>query len=81
MATVRFTAEVLPDGTIHPPEGVHLAPGRAQVTVDTVEPTMRGGRVRDFAGGILSGDPDSADNARLDTDLARAYEDTHAKDE
>jgi hypothetical protein len=37
MSTVRFTAEVLPDGTIRPPAGIHLAPGKAEITVDTVE--------------------------------------------
>ncbi len=37
MSTVRFTAEVLPDGTIQPPDGIHLAPGKAEVTVDTAK--------------------------------------------
>jgi hypothetical protein len=37
MSTVRFTAEVLPDGTIQPPTGIHLAPGKAEVTVNTAE--------------------------------------------
>jgi hypothetical protein len=37
MAPVRFTAEVLPDGTIQPPNGIHLAPGKAEVTVDAAE--------------------------------------------
>ena len=37
MSTVRFTAEVLPDGTIQPPNGIHLTPGKAEVTVDSVE--------------------------------------------
>jgi hypothetical protein len=35
MSTVRFTGEVLPDGTIRPPEGVRLTPGKAEVTVDS----------------------------------------------
>ena len=35
MSTVRFTAEVLLDGTIRPPDGIRLAPGKAEVTVDT----------------------------------------------
>ena len=39
MSTVRFTAEVLPDGTIRPPQEIRLTPGKAEVTVDTpVEP-------------------------------------------
>ena len=33
MSTVRFTAEVLPDGTLRLPEDVQLAPGKAEVTV------------------------------------------------
>ena len=37
MSTVRFTAEVLPDGTIRVPQEIHLAPGKASVTVDTTE--------------------------------------------
>jgi hypothetical protein len=37
MSTVRFTAEVLPDGTICLPEGVRLAPGKADVTVAQLE--------------------------------------------
>ena len=37
MSTVRFTAEVLPDGTICLPEGIRLTPGKANVTVDTTE--------------------------------------------
>ena len=37
MSTIRFTAEVLPDGTIQPPNGIHLAPGKAEVTVDTTK--------------------------------------------
>ena len=34
MSTVRFTAEVLPDGTIRLPNDVQLAPGKAEVTVE-----------------------------------------------
>ena len=34
MATVRFTGEILPDGTIRLPEGVQLAPGKVQITVE-----------------------------------------------
>ena len=34
MATVRFTGEILPDGTIRLPEGVKLAPGTAEITVE-----------------------------------------------
>jgi hypothetical protein len=37
MSTIRFTAEILPDGTIRPLQEVQLAPGKAQVTVDTTE--------------------------------------------
>jgi hypothetical protein len=35
MSTVRFTGEVLPDGTIRPPEHIRLTPGKAEVTVDS----------------------------------------------
>ncbi|MCH8923805.1 MAG: hypothetical protein IIA67_11750, partial [Planctomycetes bacterium] len=34
MATVRFTGEILPDGTIRLPEGVKLTPGKAEITVE-----------------------------------------------
>ena len=37
MSTVRFTAEVLPDGTIRLPDNVQLAPGMAEVTVEQAE--------------------------------------------
>lgn len=30
-----------------------------------------------FAGAVSSGDPNSADNERIDADLARSYADTH----
>ena len=33
MSTIRFLARIADDGTIHPPEGVRLAPGTAEVTV------------------------------------------------
>jgi len=33
MPTIRFTADVLPDGTIRLPEGVPFAPGKAEVTL------------------------------------------------
>ena len=39
MSTVRFTAEVLPDGTIRVPQEIQLAPGKAEVTVDAAEQT------------------------------------------
>ena len=77
MSTVRFTAEVLPDGTIRPPEGIHLAPGKAEVTVNTAEPSEAHGSLRNFAGAIQSGDARSADNDRIDADLARGYGDSH----
>lgn len=35
MSTVRFTAEVLPDGTIQPPNGVHIPPGKVEITVES----------------------------------------------
>ena len=35
------------------------------------------GRFRDLFGSVQSGDSSSADNARIDADLARAYEDMH----
>jgi hypothetical protein len=34
MSTVRFTAEVLPDGTIRVPQNVQLVSGPAEVTVE-----------------------------------------------
>ena len=37
MSTVRFTAEVLPDGTIRLPDDVQLAPGKAEVTVEQAD--------------------------------------------
>jgi hypothetical protein len=79
MSTVRFTAEVLPDGTIRPPAGIHLAPGKAEITVDTadtVESSEAPGSLRNFAGAIHSGDARSADNERIDADLAREYGDS-----
>ena len=77
MSILRFTADVLPDGTIRPPEGIHLAPGKAEVTVATPNESKGQQRVRDFAGAIRSGDIRSADSDRIDADLARGYADTH----
>ena len=44
MSTVRFTAEVLPNGVIRVPDGVHLTPGKAEVTVETLGAETRGTR-------------------------------------
>jgi hypothetical protein len=33
MTTIRFTADIHEDQTIHPPAGVRLAPGKAEVVV------------------------------------------------
>ena len=76
MSTVRFTAEVLPDGTIRPPDGIHLPPGKAEVTVDTAESPAAPGSLRKFAGAMRSGDARSADNDRIDADLAQSYGDS-----
>jgi hypothetical protein len=77
MSIVRFTGEVLPDGTIQPPEGIRLAPGKAEVVVATAEVGAAPNSLRSFAGAIRSGDVHSADNDRIDADLARAYDDSH----
>jgi hypothetical protein len=45
MSTVRFTAEIGPDQTIHPPLGVQLAPGSADVIV--VQPADAANRVEE----------------------------------
>jgi hypothetical protein len=37
----------------------------------------KGGDISKFIGMFNSGDPDFADNERIDADLARAYADTH----
>ena len=79
MSTVRFTTEVLPDGTIRVPQDIHLAPGKAEVTVDTTEVADMQQSVRDFAGAIRSGDTRAADNDRIDADLARGYGDSHSE--
>jgi hypothetical protein len=42
MSTVRFTAEILPDGTIRLPDDVQLAPGKAEVTVEQADDTKKG---------------------------------------
>jgi hypothetical protein len=79
MSTVRFTAEVLPDGTIRVPQEIHLAPGKARVTVDTAEVADTQQSVRDFAGAIRSGDTRAANNDRIDADLARGYGDSDSE--
>jgi hypothetical protein len=38
MSTVRFTAEIGQDQTIHPPTGIRLTPGKAVVVVVQSEP-------------------------------------------
>ncbi|MCG8586322.1 MAG: hypothetical protein MI757_16565 [Pirellulales bacterium] len=76
MSTVRFTAEVLPNGVIRVPDGVHLTPGKAEVTVATADVAMPEQTVRDFAGAFRTGDARSADNDRIDADLARGCGDS-----
>lgn len=71
MSSVRFTADILPDGTISVPKGVRLAPGKAEVTVDPVEAVGTRSSVRDFAGAFRSNDANSAANERIDADLTR----------
>ena len=41
------------------------------------EPRQKSGDISKFIGMFNSGDPDSANNERIDADLARAYADTH----
>jgi hypothetical protein len=81
MSIIRFTAEVLPDGTIQLPAGIHLAPGRAEVTVVPAGKSNELSSLRDFAGAIRSGDPQSADNSRIDADLANSFGDSHPEAE
>ena len=38
MTTIRFTADIREDQAIYPPAGVHLTPGKAEVTV--VQPSQ-----------------------------------------
>jgi hypothetical protein len=80
MITLRTFADVPADRQIVvslPPE---TPTGRAELVV-TVTPqetreSLRGNLRRRF-GTIHSGDSRSADNERIDADLARAYEGTH----
>ncbi len=44
---------------------------------DELEKPQRTGDITRFFGMFNSGDPDSADNERIDADLARAYADNH----
>lgn len=44
---------------------------------DEIEKPPRTGDITRFFGMFNSGDPDSADNERIDADLARAYADDH----
>jgi len=46
-------------------------------TNDELEKPWRTGDTTRFFGMFNSGDPDSADNERIDADLARAYADDH----
>ncbi len=49
---------------------------------ETEKPKRKtGGDIRKFFGIFDSGDPDSADNERIDADLARAYADNHEDEE
>jgi hypothetical protein len=69
MSTVRFTAEVLPDGTIRLPNDVHLAPGKAEVTVEQAESHDAPEIARELA--QLAADIDATD---LPDDLAQNHD-------
>ncbi len=45
------------------------------------EKPQRKGDITRFFGMFNSGDPDSADNERIDADLARAYADNHEEED
>lgn len=79
MSTVRFTAEILPDGTIQPPKGLNLAPGPAEVTVESENLATPSESLRDFIGIFRSGDPCSADNDKIDADLSPTIDDLPPK--
>ena len=78
MITFRTTADVSEQRQIVlqlPPE---TPTGKAElrVTVVSVESGTARHSLRNFAGAIRGGDARSADNDRIDADLARAYGDS-----
>jgi len=78
MITFRTSADVSEQRQVVlqlPPE---TPTGKAElrVTVASVEPSGAQDSLRNYAGAIRSGDARSADNDRIDTDLARAYGDS-----
>ena len=62
------------DDSVNLPEGTGV-----RVHVERTSPTGAPlpGRLHDLFGSVRSGDPSSADNVRIDADLARAYQDMH----
>ncbi len=52
MSTVRFTAEIGQDQTIHLPVGIRLKPGRADVVVVQAEPSERSPAEEVFPPGV-----------------------------
>ena len=80
MITFRTSADIPEDRQVV----VHLPPetpvGRAElvVTIPTQDPlSQRQGSLRRRFGSIHSGDVQSADNERIDADLARSYANHH----
>lgn len=76
MITIRTIADITADHQVTVILPADVPTGRAELVV-TVMPQENGGKVASSArrhfGSVHSGDPRSADNDRIDADLAREY--------
>ena len=75
MVTIRTIADITDDHQVTVVLPADVPPGRAEVVVTVLPQTTEGakGNVRRHFGSVRSGDPRSADNDRIDADLAKEY--------
>ncbi|GIX00139.1 MAG: hypothetical protein KatS3mg111_3471 [Pirellulaceae bacterium] len=82
MIRIHISAEIHEDRRVVLQLPEETPTGKAELTV-TISPqgaaTSSAGHLRQHFGSVHSGDAKSADNDRIDADLARAYGDSHDK--
>lgn len=80
MISIRTIADITPDRQVVltlPPE-TPLGKAELMVTISPqIDNSSSGGNLRRWFGVVHSGDQQSADNPRIDADLARTYSDSH----
>lgn len=77
---VERLAVVAPNGGRQEQGNVVRHIGKRRAQLNEVAYAQAKARLRLHAGAVNSGDPNAADNERIDADLARAYGDPHETD-